>query len=236
MSRQYSQNFLSFSYIPQAVLANLAMAERSDVDQSSPHPSLTSNPVQVPMQNGDIQEMDKDNAQKKAQLYFHNCTVHLGSSDINNITIRDSGNNIPQVTCSSILSPLTTSSCNSAMSYYSDHHPRIIGRKKSSEVPHLQPPAVSNNGKSERITVFPKTLWMYAHHFSYHNFDGLSSAHWQNTYISPRRPLLAILGWLCHSFLFCALHDFASALRYWGKNISSLIEMGEYSNRTTSWL
>ena len=134
------------------------MVQRRNVDQSSPHPSLTSNPVQVLAQNGDIQEMDEDNAQKKVQFYFHNCTVHLGSSDTNNVTIRDSGNNIPQVICSSLLSPLTTSSCNSAMSYYSDNHSRIIGRNKSSEVLHLQPPAVCNNGKSEHTTIFPNCI------------------------------------------------------------------------------
>ena len=83
------------------------MTERRNFDQSSPHPSLALNPVQIPMQNGDLQEMDEDNAQKKVQFYFHNCTVHLGSSDTNNITIRDFGNNIPQVICLSLLSPLT---------------------------------------------------------------------------------------------------------------------------------
>ena len=101
---------------------------------------------------------DEDNAQKKVQLNFYNCTVHLGSSDINNIIIRDSGNNIPQVICSSLLSPLTTSSHNLAMSYYSDNHSKIIGRKRSSEFLHLQPPAVSNNGKSEHMTIFPNCI------------------------------------------------------------------------------
>ena len=133
------------------------MAERSNADQFSPHPSLTSNLVQVLAQNGDIQGMDKDNAQKNV-LNFYNCTLNLVSSDTNNITIRDSGNEMPQVICSSLLSPLTTCSCNSAMSYYSDNHSRIIGRKKSSEVLHLQPPAVSNNGKSEHTTIFPNCI------------------------------------------------------------------------------
>ena len=131
------------------------MAERRSVDQSSSHPSLTSNPVQVPTQNGDIQEMDKDNAQKKVQLHFYNCTVHLGSSDVNNITIRDSGNQLVAILHRLFVRLLFLLSVRPHVTRQCHIIQTIIGRNRSSEVLHLQPPAVSNNGKS---TIFPNCI------------------------------------------------------------------------------
>jgi len=65
---------------------------------------------------------------------------------------------------------------------------------------------------------------IYNLYFSYCNFDGLSSAHahQKNKYIPPSRPL-PDLGRPGHSFVSGVLYDFASALRYWGNDVSGLL-------------
>ena len=105
----------------------------------------TTNPRSPQMQKCDNQEMDEDYHQTpNLKIYqIQNCgTVYMDSSNAHGVRMENCSNSVPQVTCSFVvLLFLFPFSSNLAISYYSDHPPRIIDNET---VSHSQCRAVSD--------------------------------------------------------------------------------------------
>ena len=117
------------------------MVYRNTVDSSPPDPSLekTTN-----SRSPDIEEISEDIRQTQNIYHFQNCgTVCMSVDSFNarGVSMENCGNNIPQVTCSYSYLVLFHFSSNFAISYYLDHHPRIIGNENGI---HSQSYAISN--------------------------------------------------------------------------------------------
>ena len=114
----------------------LHMADRNTliVDRSPLHAADPTNfeSRSPPMQKShDIQEIYEEETHRI--YHFQNCgAVYINSCNAHGVRMENCSNNVPQVTtCSLFLSFLFPfSSANLAVSYYSDHSPRITNNEK----------------------------------------------------------------------------------------------------------